>query len=136
MVCPHVNNTIMRKTVLTSGSFTKAGNLTAYNKFGERVHISAKQAENMKLTSENLTFPLYAVIDERTFSTLDAEGNPTQETFTRTQALSIFATNTDLVNAFVDEASLDVQIADGIRKASSAAGLSEESINQLVNATI
>jgi len=126
----------MKKTVLTSGSFTKAGNLTAYNAIGERIHVSAKQAENLKLTPETLKFPLYAVVAERTFNVLDTEGNATEETFDRVQAMSIFASKADLINAVVEESSLDIEIASGIRKASTAAGLSEDAVNQLLNATI
>jgi len=127
----------MRNVTINNGSFTANGNFSGYTALGERVHFHKRQMDALGFTTaENTTLPFYAIADIKEFNETDANGKPTDKTFTRLQALSAFKTKTDLVNAQVDNATLDIEVKSAIKSSASSAGLTDAAISQLLNVAI
>ena len=126
----------MKKVVLVSGNFTENGNITGYTSKGERVHVPAKQAENAGITKDNLKWPMYAFAGERTFDVLGEDEKPTGEKFTRLQTGSIYAERQSLINVAVEDATLDMEVAQAVTSTASAKGLSEKQVAALLESVI
>lgn len=127
----------MKIIALQSGAFTAAGNFTGYNVAGLRFHVPAKVMESAGITVESIKkepikFPLYSIVVEREFNTLDAEGNPTEETFKRAQAGSIFLTKESAIEAFNADRVLEVEAASSLAKTAVASGLTEAQLAALL----
>lgn len=126
----------MNTVTIVSGNFSKSGNnFTGYNAVGERIHVPMRQMENLGYNKDSkVEFPLYAVVVEREFNTLGADGKPTDETFKRLQAGSLFKTKAELIEAANADKVLAIETKSALVKQASTAGLSEEAINALTNA--
>lgn len=125
----------MKTIALNSGNFTDKGNFTGYNSAGIRFHIPARLMETIGFTKANekdIKFPLYAIAVSRTFNTLDAEGNPTDETFTREQAGSVFTTKEALISAYNADRELELEAKASLAKTASASGLNEAQLAALL----
>jgi hypothetical protein len=104
----------MKTITIQSGNLSKSGkNFTGYDPAGNRIHIPLRQLESAKLDVKSLTFPLYAIVVEKTFDVLAEKdilngdgtvkvktGEPTGETFTREQTGSIFTSEDAMIAAF------------------------------------
>lgn len=123
------------KRIIMAGNFTDAGNFTGYTLTRERVHIPAKAMEAAGYSVDKMpSFPMFAITVNCTFNKMDAEGNPTEETFTREQATALFTNEDEMLNTLNMERLLDVK-QDLLFKASAMTlGLSEVELNSLVEA--
>lgn len=127
----------MRNVTINNGSFTANGNFSGYTALGERVHFHKRQMDSLGFTDvSTLKLPFYAIADNKTFNEIDANGKPTDKTFTRLQGLSAFKSKEDLVGAQVDNATLDIEVKAAIRSSASSAGLTESAISSLLNVAI
>ena len=132
----------MKNYVINNGSFTANGNFSGYTALGERVHIHKRQVEAMGWTKqEDVKFPFFVIGTVKQIGQLDANGKPlmnadgTPATADRLTALSAFKTREEIKQAHADAALLDIEIAQEIRTQASTAGLSEQAISALANAS-
>lgn len=131
----------MKNYAITSGKFTGNGNFTGYNSVGERVHIhkaqmnSAGWKEDKDLAGK---FPFYAIgtvkqigqLDENQQPKKNADGSPVL--VDRLTATSIYTSKQALIDAQVDNLTLDLEVAKGVKEAGAKAGLTEKDLQSLV----
>ena len=124
-------------TEITSGKFTTGenskGNFTAYDANGERFFIHKSQMASAGLLADkDITFPLFAITDEKDIQTRDSNGELTDVMVKRAQALSIFKTEDEMINAFNSSARLQIKAKQNLQAVATASGLSQSTINSLL----
>jgi hypothetical protein len=123
----------MKITAIQSGKFTEAGNFSAYNAAGQRIHVPGRLMEALGLAAiEDIKFPLFALAEEREFAASDKEGET--ETFKRVQATSVFLNQADAVNAKNADAKLEIEAAADLNATAKASGLTAEMLTKLETA--
>ena len=132
----------MKNYVIQSGNFTGKSNFTGYTAKGERLFIhGAQMPANMKKV-EDVKFPLFAIGAEKTITPWDADGKPetnadgSVKTVARLQAMSVFTSKDALLNAHVEDATLDIEIASAVKVKATSAGLSEAQLIAVLTASI
>lgn len=132
----------MKNYTINNGQFTGAGNFSGYTAKGERVHFHKRQMEAIGYaTQADVKLPFYAIAQVTEFGELDADGavvndaNGVAVVNTRLTACSAFKTLKDLTQAHVDDALVDVTIQLAIVREAKTAGLTEEQVTALVNAS-
>jgi hypothetical protein len=83
-----------------------------------------------------ISFPLYTIAVEREFNVLDANGEPTTEKFTRTQAGSVFATKQDAITAYNSDKVLGLEATADLAKVATGLGLTEELLKDLASVAV
>ena len=135
----------MKNYVITSGAFTEKGNFTGYTALGQRIHFHERQMKAIGVSTDaDLLgkFPLYSVADVKTINPFDENGKPALDesgnlvATERLTAMSVFLSKAELVNAHVDNATIDVDIRKGIMQAGKDAGLSESAVEELASLSI
>lgn len=125
-----------RRTKITAGNFAKGdnnqGNFTGYNANGDKIFISKTMLLGLKIETDADFNPFYAVIDERDIPTRDEAGELTTIMTKRLQAISIFATEAELVEGVNADASIDIAVKADLALKATTAGLSEETIQALL----
>lgn len=129
----------MKNFAIHSGNFSANGNFSGYTALGERLFIHKTQMNGLGWTAnEQVKFPFYAIGAEKMIGQLDANGQPavnadgTAVQVARLQALSIFPTKEAMISAHVDTATLDIEIKSAVKQSATAAGLSEQAIDSLL----
>ena len=124
----------MKTVAILSGNFTESGNFSGYNAAGTRIHISGRTMESAGIKKgDKITFPLYATVVEREFNVLDEQGNVKDgETFKREQAGAVFLNKAALIEAANADKVLALEAAADLTSKASAAGLTQDSINALL----
>ena len=123
----------MKNLAIKSGAFSEAGNYTGYTALNERVHIYGRQMEALGFKSNaDVKFPFFVISEEKEYSVMDADGNPTDKTFKRNTALSAFATEQSMIEAHVEAATLDLKVSRAIKQEATAAGLTDAEIEKLL----
>jgi len=135
----------MNSLAIVSGNFSAGegaqGNYTGYTALGKKVFIFKRQMNALGFTTDSeVKFPFYAVtsvkkigkLDKNRQPILDEAGNAVTED--RLQATALFETKDAIVNACIDEATLDADIKDGIAKHATSKGLSQSLVDSLVAA--
>lgn len=132
----------MKNYVINNGAFTANGNFSGYTALGVRVHMHKRQMN--ALGWENTTdvvFPFFCIAETKQIGALNADGsavvdaNGVEIKSDRLTALSAFKTKGEITQAHADSSLLDVEIQQAIRTQASSAGLSENAINTLANAS-
>jgi len=124
----------MKPITILSGNWSASGNFSGYDARGERIHIPARQMESLGYkVGEPISYPFYSLITERTFNRLDAEGKPTNETFTRIQAGSLFKNEDSLISAMNSDKLLTLKAQKALQTEASSVGLTEDALNALAN---
>jgi hypothetical protein len=127
----------MKNYTIGSGKFTGKMNFSGYTSLGERVHIFGLQMNAMGITKdEEVTFPFYCIATVKTINEVDALMQPTGVTHERLTALSCFKTRAEITQAHLDATLLDAEIVQAISKGATTLGLTQESINSLMNASV
>ncbi len=132
----------MKNYAITSGKFTNKKNFTGYTAKGIRVHIHEAQMLALKWASDaEVKFPFYAVAEVRIIGQLGEDNKPlvvdgVPVTAERLTAGAVFATKEALVNASVDELTLDLSIAAEVQKQATASGLSEGALAKVFAASV
>lgn len=132
----------MKNYVINNGAFTANGNFSGYTALGVRVHLHKRQMN--ALGWENTTdvaFPFFCIAETKQIGALNADGsavvdaNGVEIKSDRLTALSAFKTKGEITQAHADSSLLDVEIQQAIRTQATSAGLSENAINTLANAS-
>lgn len=139
-----INNILNQKQMsdfqtvtIIDGNFTGKGNFSGYNAAGQRIHVPARQMENHGLTDrKQIKFPLYALVVEREFSSLDASGQPTGEKFKRAQTGSIFLNQDEMMTAANADDLLRLKTKSALASQAKSIGLTDAAINSLLSVAI
>lgn len=124
----------MLTVAILSGNFTGANNFSGYNAQGQRIHVPARQMENLGLNKDSkIDFPLYALVVEREFDELNENGEPTGVKFKRQQAGSIFKTKAEMIAAANADKMLNIETAAALQSSAKAAGLTEDAVSALLS---
>jgi hypothetical protein len=132
----------MKNYVINNGAFTANGNFSGYTALGVRVHLHKRQMSALGWESTtDVAFPFFCIAETKQIGSLDASGNAVVDNngveikSDRLTALSAFKTKGEITQAHADSSLLDVEIQQAIRTQASSAGLSENAINTLANAS-
>lgn len=129
-----------KSTQVISGNFSgegKKGNFTAYNVKGDKIFIHKSMMERLGFKADkDVKFPFFAVIGEREINPFDENGQPTNVLTKRLQALSVFKTDKELIDAVNSDAVLEIKAKAALKTEATAAGLTEASLNALMNASV
>lgn len=130
----------MKSTKILSGKFANAegqkGNFTGYNSAGERIFIHKSQMETIKMKADADFKPFFALTDEKDIQTRDANGELTDTTVKRLQALSVFTTLEELMSAENSDFELKIASNKYRNNLASTSGLNEAQINALMEVSI
>ena len=141
----------MTKVEILSGNFStgvdvngaaKKGNFNGYDDDGVRHFIAKRIMEGQGwLKNEDVKYPFWVKADVKQIGQLDANGDPLTSngvpvTVDRLQVVSLFKTREALIESFVNKASIDIEIQAGIHVRASEAGLTKETIAQLLAVAI
>jgi hypothetical protein len=122
---------------ILSGKFTDGNNFSGYPVTGKRVHIPARQLEAIGITKDSkITFPFYCLVEEREFPKLDADRNPTGETFKRIQACSTFLEEDAMIDATDSNRRFAIKREQKFRALATSIGVTTEELTALSAATI
>lgn len=128
----------MKKTKIVAGNFSsgegKKGNFSGYNASGQRIFINKKQMEGLGITKDADVKPFFAVIAEREIDTLDESGTATGVMVKRLQALSVFKTEAELIDAVNADNLLEVKAKSALKEAATAANLGQKEVEALLAA--
>jgi hypothetical protein len=140
MVYRSTNSDSMKSTKILSGKFANAegqkGNFTGYNASGQRIFIHKAQMDALGFTKDADVKPFFALVDERDIQTRDANGELTDVLVKRLQALSVFKTQEDLVDAVNSDAKIEIAAALDLKATATSAGLTDQQVNSLLSAAI
>ena len=132
----------MKNYVINNGAFTANGNFSGYTALGVRVHLHKRQMNALGWESTtDVQFPFFCIAETKQIGSLDASGNAVVDNngveikSDRLTALSAFKTKGEITQAHADSALLDIEIAQTIKTQATSAGLSENAINTLANAS-
>ena len=132
----------MKNYVINNGAFTANGNFSGYTALGVRVHLHKRQMSALGWEStSDVQFPFFCIAETKQIGSLDASGNPVVDNngveikSDRLTALSAFKTKGEITQAHADSALLDIEIAQTIKTQATSAGLSENAIATLANAS-
>lgn len=134
----------MKTVAITTGNFATSegnkGNFTANSK-GQQIFIHKNMLEGLGITTNeqfNQAKPLYALIDEKTFTPTDEDGKP-MESFTRLQAVALYKTKDELIEADLADTELEVELQvrrrQFIEKTIKTAELTEASVQAILSAS-
>lgn len=135
----------MKKAVITSGSFTEAGNFSGYSEQveGGRLFIHSKQMEVLGYNKDSkIEFPLYATVTTKEITPWDEDNKPMVDAngnaivVSRTQAGSVFKTKQEFVQALAEPQLIDLEVAKLVKDASKSAGLTEKEMESLIASSV
>lgn len=130
----------MKQTLITAGNFAgkdSKGNFSGYNPAGERIFINKKAMESLGWTKDSdVKYPFFAIVGEREFNTLDENGELTDKTFKRLQALSVYGTKEAMIQAYNAEASLEIEAKVALATTAKSSGLTEKAVEALLAAAV
>lgn len=140
MVCRSTKLDSMKTTKILSGKFANGegqkGNFTGYNASGQRVFIHKAQMEALGWKTDADVKPFYALVDEKDIQTRDANGELTDVLVKRLQALSVFKTEAELVDAVNSDAKIEIAVALDLKATATSAGLTDAQVNNLLAVAI
>lgn len=125
-------------TEILSGSFTsgegKKGNFTAYNANGERIFVHKNTMESLGLKkNEDVKFPFYAITDDKDIQTRDENGELSGVMVSRLQALSVFKTEDEMLDAFTSSERLAIKAKARVQSVAKDSGLAQSAIDALLS---
>ena len=130
----------MKSTKILSGKFANGegqkGNFTGYNAAGQRIFIHKAQMEALGWSKDADVKPFYALVDEKDIQTRDANGELTDVLVKRLQALSVFKTQEELVDAVNSDAKIEIAAALDLKATATSAGLTDSQVNSLLSVAI
>jgi hypothetical protein len=120
-----------------SGNFSKGdkaqGNFTGYTSDGEKFFINKALLASTGWTKDaDVKFPFYAITASKDIQTRDENGELTDTLVKRNQALSIFKTEDEMINAFNSSARMQIKAKVNLAQVATASGLSTSTINSLL----
>lgn len=140
MVQRSTKQTHMTTTKIVRGNFSKGenskGNFTGWNVKGKKIFVAKAQMEGLGITKDADFKPFFTLIDTVQIPTRDENGEITDVMTDRLQALSVFKTQEELVEAYNADSNIDIAIKLDLQKTASASGLSEVQMQALLSASI
>jgi hypothetical protein len=128
---------MLRPILVQQGNFAvgegNQGNFTTETPEGEQVFVSKKLLARLGITSDSNFKPFFANIAEKMINPRDEDGNYSTVAVARLQAVGVFATQADLVEASNASRKLTLAIAEDFNVAVKASTLSEEGMNAIMN---
>lgn len=132
----------MKSLKIVKANFTPAGNAYFVDKAKDSYFCpKAVLVENGWTKAEDIKFPLYCNVNTFTYNNvnpdtkevlLNADG--TASTFTRTDIIDAFTTAQALADDYADDFALDILKAQAVKSTAVSAGLSQASVDALLNA--
>lgn len=133
-------------TTVISGNFTTGegakGNFSARNATGnffihKRLMATLNFNSDADLKDENGEFkPFYAILQEREITTRNAEGELTDQKAKRLQAVSIFKTKAQMLEAVNADAKLQIEASNQLKQFATTQGLDQKTVEALLQATV
>lgn len=132
-----MNKSNLVTLVIKNGHFTSVGNFAGYTSTGVRVHIKKRQmaAYNWE-EKEDVVFPFYSLATEEEITTFDANGKPVAEKVKRLTATAVFMTVDQLAEAKGEVVLVEAKVTKLIAEQAVEAGLSEETIKDLLSVAV
>ena len=130
----------MKSTKILSGKFANGegqkGNFTGYNSKGERIFIHKTQMESIGMKADADFKPFFALTDEKEIQTRDLNGDLTEVLVARLQALSVFKTIAELLEAENSDFELNVASTNYRKSIATSAGLSDSQVASILEVSI
>ena len=124
--------------VINNGQFSVNGNFSGYTATGVRVHIYARQMSAIGWEAdEDVKYPFYALAKEKEITPFEADGKTLSETKSiRLTATAVFTTVDALAAAKGEVVLVEAKVNSIIAKQAVAAGLSEDTMKDLLSVAV
>jgi hypothetical protein len=124
--------------VINNGQFSANGNFSGYTATGVRVHIYARQMSAIGWEAdEDVKYPFYVLAKEKEITPFEADGKTLSETKSiRLTATAVFTTVDALASAKGEVVLVEAKVNSIIAKQAVAAGLSEDTMKDLLSVAV
>jgi hypothetical protein len=124
--------------VINNGQFSANGNFSGYTATGVRVHIYARQMSAIGWEADDdVKYPFYALAKEKEITPFMADGKTLSETKSiRLTATAVFTTVDGLAAAKGEVVLVEAKVNSIIAKQAVAAGLSEDTMKDLLSVAV
>ena len=124
--------------VINNGQFSVNGNFSGYTATGVRVHIYARQMSAIGWEADDdVKYPFYALAKEKEITPFEAVGKTLSETKSiRLTATAVFTTVDALAAAKGEVVLVEAKVNSIIAKQAVAAGLSEDTMKDLLSVAV
>jgi hypothetical protein len=124
--------------VINNGQFSANGNFSGYTATGVRVHIYARQMSAIGWEADDdVKYPFYALAKEKEITPFEADGKTLSETKSiRLTATAVFTTVDALAAAKGEVVLVEAKVNSIIAKQAVAAGLSEDTMKDLLSVAV
>lgn len=133
-----MTSTTLMTAVINNGQFSVNGNFSGYTATGVRVHIYARQMSAIGWEAdEDVKYPFYALAKEKEITPFAADGKTLSETKSiRLTATAVFTTVDALAAAKGEVVLVEAKVNSIIAKQAVAAGLSEDTMKDLLSVAV
>lgn len=133
-----MTSTTLMTAVINNGQFSANGNFSGYTATGVRVHIYARQMSAIGWEAdEDVKYPFYALAKEKEITPFEADGKTLSETKSiRLTATAVFTTVDALAAAKGEVVLVEAKVNSIIAKQAVAAGLSEDTMKDLLSVAV
>lgn len=133
-----MTSTTLMTAVINNGQFSANGNFSGYTATGVRVHIYARQMSAIGWEADDdVKYPFYALAKEKEITPFMADGKTLSETKSiRLTATAVFTTVDALAAAKGEVVLVEAKVNSIIAKQAVAAGLSEDTMKDLLSVAV
>lgn len=133
-----MTSTTLMTAVINNGQFSANGNFSGYTATGVRVHIYARQMSAIGWEADDdVKYPFYALAKEKEITPFMADGKTLSETKSiRLTATAVFTTVDGLAAAKGEVVLVEAKVNSIIAKQAVAAGLSEDTMKDLLSVAV
>ena len=133
-----MTSTTLITAVINNGQFSANGNFSGYTATGVRVHIYQRQMSAIGFEAdEDVKYPFYALAKEKEITPFEADGKTLSETKSiRLTATAVFTTVDALAAAKGEVVLVEAKVNSIIAKQAVAAGLSEDTMKDLLSVAV
>jgi hypothetical protein len=133
-----MTSTTLITAVINNGQFSANGNFSGYTATGVRVHIYQRQMSAIGFEAdEDVKYPFYALAKEKEITPFMADGKTLSETKSiRLTATAVFTTVDALAAAKGEVVLVEAKVNSIIAKQAVAAGLSEDTMKDLLSVAV
>ena len=133
-----MTSTTLMTAVINNGQFSVNGNFSGYTATGVRVHIYARQMSAIGWEADDdVKYPFYALAKEKEITPFEEDGKTLSETKSiRLTATAVFTTVDALAAAKGEVVLVEAKVNSIIAKQAVAAGLSEDTMKDLLSVAV
>jgi len=133
-----MTSTTLMTAVINNGQFSANGNFSGYTATGVRVHIYQRQMSAIGWEADDdVKYPFYALAKEKEITPFEADGKTLSETKSiRLTATAVFTTVDALAAAKGEVVLVEAKVNSIIAKQAVAAGLSEDTMKDLLSVAV